>query len=62
MPYDPTLMPSRGEEPAVELQHRAPEGSKANWFLAPQGKFAVAMRLYLPKARVLDRSRHIPEI
>ncbi len=46
----------------ILVQHDAPRGSQANWLPAPEGNFAVTMRLYLPKASVLNGSWQIPGI
>lgn len=45
----------------IHIQKEKPENS-ANWLPAPDGKFAVTMRLYLPKKAFLDGSWKIPGI
>jgi hypothetical protein len=45
------------------VQHESPgTGKEANWLPAPAGPFMVAMRLYWPKAEILDGSWKAPPI
>jgi hypothetical protein len=42
---------------SIYIQHENPGADKeANWLPAPEGKFRLALRLYLPDERVIDRS------
>ncbi|TNM38516.1 DUF1254 domain-containing protein [Nocardioides albidus] len=38
----------------IHLQHDAPAGHESNWLPAPEGKFYVVLRLYLPQQSALD--------
>ena len=41
----------------IYIQHGSPGPDKqANWLPAPEGKFRLALRLYVPDKRVVDRA------
>ena len=44
------------------IQHEAPQGRESNWLPAPQGPFALTMRLYSPGERFLDGSWKLPAV
>lgn len=46
----------------IWIQNQAPKGKENNWLPAPQGEFALTMRLYLPKNNVRDGSWPLPDI
>jgi len=46
----------------ILIQHPPPAGKKSNWLPAPAGRFAVTMRLYLPKPEFLDGTWNLPPI
>jgi hypothetical protein len=46
----------------VFLQADAPAGHEANWLPVPRGPFELIMRLYLPRAPVLDGTYDYPPI
>ncbi len=47
----------------VYAQHLAPaRPAAANWLPTPEGPFYLVLRLYQPKADVLDRRYSLPEV
>ena len=47
----------------IYVQHESPGADKeANWLPAPAGDFRPVMRLYQPKAEVLDGTYALPAI
>ena len=41
----------------IYMQHESPGPDKeANWLPAPEGEFRLALRLYIPDKRVVDRA------
>jgi hypothetical protein len=46
----------------VLLQHDAPVGHESNWLPVPRGPFNLNMRLYLPRAPILDGTYPYPPI
>ena len=46
----------------IYIQHDPPAGHEANWLPAPAGRFELTLRLYLPKAQVLDGHYEYPKV
>ncbi len=46
----------------VFVQHDPPVGHESNWLPAPSGAFYLSMRLYLPKAKVLEGRYRFPKL
>jgi hypothetical protein len=46
----------------IYIQHDPPPGHESNWLPAPAGPFNLTMRLYLPKAAVLDGQYEYPTV
>lgn len=44
------------------IQHSEPQGRDSNWLPAPQGVFALTMRIYYPQERFLDGSWKLPAL
>jgi hypothetical protein len=44
------------------IEHDAPAGHESNWLPAPAGAFNLSLRLYLPKASVLNGAYRYPAI
>jgi hypothetical protein len=61
---DRTAGLQRGADGSLDiyLGHAAPPGHASNWLPAPTGSFYLSLRLYLPKASVLDGTYLYPKI
>jgi hypothetical protein len=46
----------------IYIQHDPPVGHESNWLPAPAGRFTLTLRLYLPKASVLDGHYDYPKV
>ncbi|WP_019203451.1 DUF1254 domain-containing protein [Tsukamurella sp. 1534] len=46
---------------AITIAHVAPEDT-ANWLPAPEGPFQLTLRLYLPRAEVLEGTYRVPSV
>jgi len=47
----------------ILIQHEAPEGPmKANWLPAPKGRMRLALRAYMPRQELLDRTWQVPAL
>jgi hypothetical protein len=58
----PGLRRNRDGSLDIVIQHTPPNGSRSNWLPAPAGRFALALRLYQPKAPVLRRTWPLPTL
>ena len=46
----------------LAIQADPPADPDVNWLPAPRDEFSVALRMYLPRPEVLDRSYQLPPI
>ena len=46
----------------IYLQRSAPAGHESNWLPAPEGKFILWLRVYMPGAAILDGSYQVPPV
>ncbi len=49
-----SMQPNADGSLTVYFQKEAPKGKEGNWLPAPDGKFRVSLRLYVPKENVLN--------
>jgi len=58
----PGLQYARDGSLDIYIQHDPPAGHESNWLPAPAGRFELTLRLYLPKAGVLDGHYEYPKV
>jgi len=51
-----SMKPNKDGSLTVYFQKEAPKGNEGNWLPAPDGKFRVSLRLYVPKENVINGS------
>jgi len=56
------LAPNADGSVDIYLQHAAPAGHDSNWLPAPEGKFRLWLRAYMPGAAILDGDYKVPPI
>lgn len=56
------LVPNDDGSVDVYIQNAAPPGHETNWLPAPQGRFILWLRVYVPGAPVLDGSYRVPPV
>jgi hypothetical protein len=55
------LLVQRVRDP-VYIQNTAPTGHESNWLPAPDGKFMLWLRVYVPGAAILDGTFQVPPV
>jgi len=56
------LLPNPDGSVDIYIQNVAPAGHESNWLPAPEGKFLLWLRVYLPGATILDGKYKVPSI
>ena len=56
------LVPNADGSVDIYIQNTAPAGHKSNWLPAPEGKFILWLRVYVPGAAILDGKYKVPPI
>jgi hypothetical protein len=56
------LVPNADGSVDIYIQNVAPAGHESNWLPAPEGKFLLWLRVYLPGATFLDGKYKVPPI
>ncbi len=51
-----SMKPNKDGSLTIYFQKEAPKGNEGNWLPAPDGKFRVSLRLYVPKENVINGS------
>lgn len=46
----------------IAIQHQPPKNGTSNWLPAPEGKFNITMRIYMPQQSFMDRSWALPPV
>ena len=56
------LVPNADRSVDIYIQKIAPIGHESNWLPAPEGKFILWLRVYVPGAAILDGKYRVPPI
>ena len=56
------LVPNGDGSVDIYIQNVAPAGHESNWLPAPEGKFLLWLRVYLPGATILDGKYKVPPV
>lgn len=56
------LVPNPDGSVDVHIQNKPPAGRESNWLPAPSGKFILWLRVYQPRAAILDGSYRVPPV
>ena len=56
------LVPNADGSVDIYIQHTATAGQESNWLPAPAGKFMLWLRVYVPRAAILDGKYKVPPI
>lgn len=56
------LVPNADGSVDVYIQNAAPAGHESNWLPAPEGKFLLWLRVYLPDETILDGEYKVPPV
>jgi hypothetical protein len=56
------LMPNADGSVDIYIENATPEGHESNWLPAPASKFILWLRVYLPRATILDGKYKVPPV
>ncbi|SDF23342.1 DUF1214 domain-containing protein [Terriglobus roseus] len=56
------LQPNADGSVDIYLQHVAPVGRESNWLPAPEGRFRLWLRAYMPREPILERQYKVPPV
>jgi hypothetical protein len=56
------LVPDEDDSVDIYIQHSAPDGHESNWLPAPEGRFRLWLRVYIPGAAILNGEYTVPPV